>query len=269
MGTMMIQFFNEGEATEFDDETNNYGHANGKSSFVPVEFNSHPKASFKFGPKDFIEANGTRFWENSGIAAGRAVQRAILKTATELICAANIPTTGTDSSTALPFGDWNVLEAAGKLTKEKVAEDCRAACDLAEIDPAECVLLLNGRAYGEVLATLDAHAYGGTEAIRSGMIEGLYGFDAVMCNDSFKTGENLLGAIVPRSAIGVAARTIPIVNPAKFDEVGTITDEKSGLTIQLRRGGDWKTDSAVLTAEALFGAKLLQPTKIVRIVSAA
>ena len=56
---------------------------------------------------------------------------------------------------------------------------------------------------------------------------------------------------------------------ARRRDVGTISDDKSGLVIQFRRGGDWKTDKSTLTAEALFGSKLLQPTKIVRIVSAA
>ena len=141
--------------------------------------------------------------------------------------------------------------------------------------------MLTAKAYGEVLASLDANLYGGPEAIRFGMIEGLYGFDAVMENDLLNktldpssgklvdNGENLVGVIVPRNALGVAGRVLPVLNPKLYDEVGTVTDEKSGLTLQFRRGGAWETDRAVMTCEALFGAKLLQPTKIVRIVTAA
>ena len=101
------------------------------------------------------------------------------------------------------------------------------------------------------------------------MVEGLYGFDAVMENDMLLKSENLIGAIVPRNAIGVAGRILPVVNPKLYDEVGTVTDEHSGLTLQFRRTGDQATDRAVMTCEALFGASLLQPTKIVRIVSQA
>ena len=63
------------------------------------------------------------------------------------------------------------------------------------------------------------------------------------------------------NALGVAARTIPVLNANLYTEVGTVSDDKSGLVIQFRRGGDWKTDKSTLTAEALFGSKLLQPTK--------
>ena len=60
-----------------------------------------------------------------------------------------------------------------------------------------------------------------------------------------------------------------MLNPQLCQEVGTVTDEGSGMTLQFRRVGDANTDASTLTGEALFGAKLLQPTKIVRIVSAA
>ena len=277
--TMMIQFFDDGEAEEFNAATNNYSHADGSTSFIPVTFTNHPKKSFAFTPQDFLAVNGSKFWENSGAAAGRAVEIAILKTVSQYLSAANIPTSGTDSQTdatgrttgtLLDFGAWNEYVAGtGAFDKNAVAIKCREACDNAEINAGECVLMLNAKAYGQVLASLDANLYGGPEAIRFGMIEGLYGFDAVMENDLLLKNENLIGCIIPRNAIGIAGRVLPVLNPKLYDEVGTVTDEHSGLTMQFRRGGDWETDRSVMTCEALFGAKLLQPTKIVRVVSEA
>lgn len=277
--TMMIQFFDDGEAEEFNAATNNYSHADGSTSFIPVTFTNHPKKSFAFTPQDFLAVNGSKFWENSGAAAGRAVEIAILKTVSQYLSAANIPTTGTDSQTdstgrttgtLLDFGAWNEFVAGtGAFDKNAVAIKCREACDNAEINAGECVLMLNAKAYGQVLASLDANLYGGPEAIRFGMIEGLYGFDAVMENDLLLKNENLIGCIIPRNAIGIAGRVLPVLNPKLYDEVGTVTDEHSGLTMQFRRGGAWETDRSVMTCEALFGAKLLQPTKIVRVVSEA
>lgn len=277
--TMMIQFFDDGEAGEFDAATNNYSHADGSTSFIPVTFTNHPKKSFAFAPEDFLAVNGSKFWENSGAAAGRAVEIAILKTVSQYLSAANIPTTGTDShtdstgrttGTLLDFGAWNeYIAGTGAFDKNTVAIKCRQACDNAEINAGECVLMLNAKAYGEVLASLDANLYGGPEAIRFGMIEGLYGFDSVMENDLLLKNENLIGCIIPRNAIGIAGRVLPVLNPKLYDEVGTVTDEHSGLTMQFRRGGAWETDRSVMTCEALFGAKLLQPTKIVRVVSEA
>lgn len=290
--TMMIQFFDDGMAGEFNASTNNYGHADGSTSFIPVTFGSHIKKSFAFTPQDFLAVNGSKFWENSGVAAGRAVEIGILLAASKLFSAALIPTSGQDkqedassgrvTGTLLDFGTWNeAVFGTGAFDKNSVAIQARQYCDAAEINPGECVLMLTAKAYGEVLASLDANLYGGPEAIRFGMIEGLYGFDAVMENDLLNktlepstgklvdNGENLVGVIVPRNALGVAGRVLPVLNPKLYDEVGTVTDEKSGLTLQFRRGGAWETDRAVMTCEALFGAKLLQPTKIVRIVTAA
>jgi hypothetical protein len=277
--TMMIQFFDDGEAAEYNAETNNYSHADGSTSFIPVTFTNHPKKSFAFTPEDFLKVNGSKFWENSGAASGRAVEIAILKTVSQYINKTMIPTSGTDrqedstgrvTGTLLDFGAWNeAVFGTGTFDKNAVAVNCREYCDAAEINPGECVLMLNASAYGRVLASLDANLYGGPEAIRFGMIEGLYGFDAVMENDLLLKTQGLIGAIIPRNAIGVAGRILPIVNPKLYEEVGTITDEHSGLTLQFRRGGSWETDRAVMTCEALFGAKLLQPTKIVRIVSEA
>lgn len=278
--TMMIQFFDDGEASEFDLKTNNYGDADGTTSFVPVRFGHHLKKSFAFTPQDFIAVNGTRFWEKSGQAASRAITRGAFKAVSKIINRKNVKVSGVDkhetedgyiTGTQLSFGSWNEAVFSGsKFSKDIVATKCREFCDAAEIDPAESVLLLNGKAYGEVLSTLDANLYGGPEAIRSGMIEGLYGFGTVMLNDQLGgDGENLLGAIVPANALGIAGRVVPILNSNLIIESGTVTDENSRLTIQFRRIGDANTDSSTLTAEALFGAKLLQPTKVVRIVSQA
>ena len=276
--TMMIQFFDDGEANEYNAETNNYGDADGSTSFIPVTFTNHPKKSFAYTPENFIEVNGSKFWENSGTAAGRAVEIAILKTVSQYLSAAYIKTIGQDkqvdgtgrvTGTLLDFGSWNEqVFGTGAFDKNAVAIQAREYCDAAEINAGECVLMLNAKAYGQVLASLDANLYGGPEAIRFGMIEGLYGFDAVMENDMLLKTENLIGCIIPRNAIGIAGRVLSVLNPKEYEEVGTVTDEHSGLTMQFRRGGDWKTDRSVMTCEALFGAKLLQPTKIVRIVSA-
>ena len=51
---------------------------------------------------------------------------------------------------------------------------------------------------------------------------------------------------MPVNALGVAARTIPVLNANLYTEVGTVSDDKSGLVIQFRRGGDWKTDKSTL-----------------------
>lgn len=279
--TMLIQFFDDGTADEFNRESNNYGDADASSSFIPVKFSNHPKKTFEFTPDDYLNIGSNR-WQRAGEAMGRAVSRALLQTAVKLINPTNIPTSGTDQKieedgtklgTLLDFGSFNemVLTGTDKFTKSVVAEGLTAQCADADIDPSETVVLVNGKEFGELMNTLDANTYGGPSVIQNGRIEGLYGFRAVVKIDQLTTvaGSNLRAALVPANALGIAGRTIPVLNPKLYEDVGTVTDDKSGLVIQFRRGGDWRKDTSDLTAEALFGAKLLQPTKIVRIVSAA
>lgn len=277
--TMLVQFFDDGVAGEFNAESNNYGHADGSVSFIPVKFGNHAKKTFQFTPQDYLNIGSNR-WQQAGDAAGRSISRALLQTTVKLITPTNIPTTGKDEKeeedgtklgTLLNFGSFNEYvyadDSSHKFTKDFVAEEMTNACDNADIDPADTVLLCNGKEFGQLLATLDANTYGDRSAIAEGRINGLYGFRSVIKVDNLTNiaGSGLRAALVPVNALGVAARTIPVLNSKLYEEVGTVTDEKSGLVIQFRRGGDWKTDTTDLTAEALFGAKLLQPTKIVRI----
>ncbi len=277
--TMLVQFFDDGEAEDFNRETNNYGHASASSSFVEVKFGTHIKKTFEFTPDDYLNIGSNR-WQNAGDAMGRSVSRGLLKRACAIINKTNIPTSGQDkkvaedgtiTGTLLNFGAWNEKVYANAITKSVVAEEFYDACSKADIDPADTVVMLNGKKFGQLLASLDANVYGDRSAIAEGRIPGLYGFRAVIKNDMLPadSAEHLFGALVPVNALGIAGRTIPVLNPQEYAEVGTVTDDASGLVIQFRRGGDWRTDCSDLTAEALFGSKLLQPTKIVRLVSEA
>jgi hypothetical protein len=158
-------------------------------------------------------------------------------------------------------------------------------------DDDVCRALWNASAIGAIVArnASVAGAEGGCQAevgtataMAASAICELLGADPARCLSAASTAiSNLLGLVCDpvrglvehpcqtRNAIGVAGRVLPVLNPKLYDEVGTVTDEHSGLTLQFRRGGAWETDRAVMTCEALFGAKLLQPTKIVRIVSEA
>ena len=277
--SLLIPVISDAEAGAFDRTSNNYGDVNGSVKYVPMTFNNHAKHSFGFTENDFNLVNGTSFWAKAGEASARAVARKIAATVGGLINSTNIPTSGdcqityfdadgneqnTDNGT---FTSANEVKVTGELTKAKVA-GFRAACKAADIPVGDTVLALNSVKFAELLALLDANMYGGSEAIRNGIIPFLYGYKAVMEMDELND-TNLFGALIPSTSIAIASRILPVMNPKLYDEVGTTTDDKSELTIQFRRGGDWRTGDSVATAEVLFGAKLVQPTKIVRLVTAA
>lgn len=278
--SLLIPVISDAEAGAFDRTSNNYGDVNGSVKYVPMTFNNHAKHSFGFTENDFNLVNGTSFWAKSGEASARAISRKIAATIGGLINSKNIPTSGkckityfdadgneqdTDTGTFSSANEVTVTDEL--LTKAEVA-GFRAACKEADIPVGDTVLALNSVKFAELLALLDANMYGGSEAIRNGIIPFLYGYKAVMEMDELNdTG--LIGALIPSTSIAIASRILPVMNPKLYDEVGTTTDDKSELTIQFRRGGDWRTGDSVATAEVLFGAKLVQPTKIVRLVTAA
>jgi hypothetical protein len=123
--------------------------------------------------------------------------------------------------------------------------------------------MLDSANFATLLSLLDYYTYGDREAIKDGVVPGLYGFKAVMENNYLPAGTK--GALVAEDALVVAGRTIAVQSPRVYQEVGYTTDEDSGLTLGLRRGADWATGMNYATVEALFGAALVQPGKAVKL----
>lgn len=132
-----------------------------------------------------------------------------------------------------------------------------------DIPVDRCVVALNPTAYAKVLGHLDSNVFGGYEAIRLGVIPGLYGFKAFVCTTYLPEG--VVGAIILDSAIGVASRYLAPATPGAYPEAWSATDE-SGFTLGARRFMDLNTGSDKFAMDALFGATVLQPSKIVRLV---
>lgn len=280
--TLLVPIVYDTEAGEFNRESNNYLTPNGSLMYAPMTFDTHVKHSFGFTANDFNLVNGTAFWSKTAEASTRAVSRKIANTVFGLITPSNIPTSGTykwditdkdgnvigSEGVPLEFGAWNEkVVGTGTFTKG-IAAQLRAACDAADIAAGDTILALNPVKFAELLDTLDAQLYGGPEAIRSGIIPNLYGYKAVVEVNEMPNAGNQIGALIPATSIAVAARILPVLNPKLYDEVGVTTDEKSGLAVQLRRAGNVATDDSIGTVECLLSARLIQPTKIVRIVTA-
>lgn len=241
--TMKVPVFTPGTATAFNASSNNYEKADGTVTYADVLFDKHVKNTFAFSDTDFTLVNGTTFWANAGKASGTAISKAIAAAVGEKIAATSKTST---------------LASVTKAT----AAALRKVCAENEVDPATCVILLSPDYFAQLLATLDANIYGGAEAIKLGIIDGLYGFKAVV--ESSDLGSNA-GAIVPEDALVVAGRVVPVMSPAVYEEVGQTADEVSGLVIGVRRHGNPATGGNFCTHEALFGAALVQPTKVIKL----
>ena len=245
-----VPIFNVGDAATFDAATNNYEGTDQGVTGVDVNIDNHLVKSVFYTDRDFAECD-VQFFEG----AGKAIATVLAKGAVN-------QTIGLINATSVTQAQVMALAKFGQKTA--VADLYRVA-DSFDMAPGECVLLLTPAAFAALLATLDANVYGGDEAIRNGYIPGLYGFKSViMCN---ALADGLNGVIAHTEAIGVAARYLA-PDAAAYTETGMITDEHTGLTIGFRRFANPATGKRYIAGEMLYGSKLVQPDKIVRLTNA-
>lgn len=158
----------------------------------------------------------------------------------------------------------NVTTTATTPTTKQTVAGLYAIAEQNDIPVDRCVVALAPAQFAAVLGMLDANVYGGSEAVRLGVIEGLYGFKGFVCTSNLPEGTQ--GAVICDSAIGVASRYLAPGTEGAYPEAWEATDE-DGFTLGFRRFMDLNTGSNKFAGDVLFGAKILQPTKIVRLVA--
>ena len=245
-----VPVFNIGNAAEFNADTNNYAGTTQDVAGVDVNLDKHFVKSVFYTDRDLVECNDDFFTE-AGRGIGEQLSRAAVTQVTGMLTNAQI----TKST---------VLTLANFADKKNIANLYKIADDN-DLNPADVVLLLTPAAFAAVLANLDADVYGGNEAIRDGMIPGLYGFGGVVMANTLASGLN--GVMVHKEAIGIASRYLA-PDASAYSEVSQITDEATGLTIGFRRFAVPETGKRYIAGEMLYGAALLQKDKIVLIKNA-
>lgn len=241
--TMKIPVYNGAPASTFNASSNNYENTDGSVTWVSVTFGNHYKSTFEITDKDMLDFNATSFWTNVGIAQGRAIGLAIESAVGGLF-----------TTTAIT----NTANIGATITKKSMAS-VRVNSASVGADPARSVMLLAPAVFAEVLALLDANVYGNAQAIQDGMVEGLYGYKAIMECSSLPQG--VAGVVVPEDAVAVASRLIRVGSPKVYEEVGSAVDPDSGFVVGVRRHGSPAKGTNFGTMEVLFGAALAQAGK--------
>lgn len=238
--TMKIPVFNIEAATTFNKSTNNYGKGDADLSYADVAFN-HVVKSF-----EFTDAQLTQAPEGVFAGAGMAVGRCVALAVSNAIETALKATDATGTALTLPKA-WGKGDLASLISGLENAE--------------KSVIVASPALFGQIIALFDAGAYGGSEAVRNGVLDGgVFGCKAVIKANI--TGADAL--VVPEDALVVATRTVPCGSPSVYAEVGTESDE-NGFTIGFRKFGDPKTGSNYVAAEAMIGAGIVQKAKVQKI----
>jgi len=192
-----------------------------------------------------------QWWEQKAVADANADADAMMNDLATLITGDN-------------YGDTPTDKIAIALTgfKQQSVAAIRAAAIKKGLPPGSCVLVLNGDYFSALLGTLDAHVYGGIEAIREGRLPNLYGFKEIVEWPNLQ----IPGFVCRPDALAVANRYLPPVDPRAYEEVGTVTDDQSGLTLGVRRYVERSTGQMNTSLELFYGRDIGQANGLLRIV---
>lgn len=233
------------EAGEFDANSNNYFGGQKEVDGKTVSLDKLFVKSLMFTDRDFGDTE-VQFFKDGGIAIANKIASC------------------TNDYVFKMINDTNVTnaEALGTVTKNTVASLYKVAADK-DISVGDAVLCLNPLKFSQLLAILDSSTYGGPEAIRRGVVTGLYGFKSVICSNKLPT--STVGAIIGLGTIAVVNRYNAPGIAGAYPMVERKTDE-NGFTIGFRYGTDLAKGYNYLACDALVGAKVLDSSKIVRLV---
>lgn len=242
--SIAVPVYNFTDAAAFSDE-NNYGTGSNEIGGELITLNQHLVKSVSI--TDVEEAE-------TGISWARDTAGALADTLTRGV---NAYVFGLINAT-------NVTQTATTPTTKQTVAGLYAIAEQNDIPVDRCVVALAPTQFSAVLGMLDANVYGGSEAVRLGVIPGLYGFKGFVCTSNLPEGTQ--GAVICDSAIGVASRYLAPGTEGAYPEAWEATDE-DGFTLGFRRFMDLNTGSNKFAGDVLFGAKILQSTKIVRLVA--
>lgn len=222
----------------FSSNSNDYETLTGTVSYVPVTLNTQVKATFKFDGLDTLDTPNAPYWSKCAEAGATSVSKYISSTFGGLFTA---PATG-----GVEFA------SVTKANLAKLRNSCAGRI-------ADTVLALAPAEYAEMLALFDTNVYGGYEAVRNGMVPGLYGFKAVV--ELRDAGEGVKGALIPSNAIAIASRAVAVGDQSIYSEFGNVTDE-NGFTLTTFRHGSAAKGTGFINIACQFGMAKVQPDAI-------
>jgi len=241
-----VAMVNGGTSENFSESTD-YEHETGSLTDVFVTLDKQPKSTIALSGKDVLELANSPFWNRVAEAGRNAIANAVEKSIGDAI------TTALDSIT-------KETTALGTLTLAKLA-GLRGKC---KGKIGDTVLVLSPEKFDEALGLFDSSVYGGTEAVRGGVIPNLYGFKAVVRMElpDYADSTPSTAALIPSNAIAVATRAVAVGDESCYSEIGTQADE-NGFAITVMRHGSAAKGKGYLNVTALVGATVVDAANIV------
>lgn len=129
-----------------------------------------------------------------------------------------------------------------------------------DIPVDKSILVLSPDHFAQILSLVDYKMVGTGTYIENGVLPGMFGFKGIIASNFLPTGWE--GAVVLDEALGIASKYLAPMTAGAYPQAWSATDD-NGFTIGFRRYMDLATGRNNFAVESLFGAKVLQPKKII------
>jgi len=241
------------EAGTFDRANNNFARPAGTPKTATVTFGDPIIAGFAVTAAQARNIQ-RRWWEGKAELNATAVAASASTAVTNLVTKANFAKAVTNVGNAASFAKAGVAKIAAAI--ENATNKLRVKFS---------TLALSGEYFYNLLSGLDANVYGGTEAIRNGVIPGLFGFGKVM----LVHGLDCPGFVCEPSAIAFGARAFRPVDDTPYRAVREIKEPESGLTLTLVEYPDGPSGDLSESLTTQIGAAVGEAGSLVRLVAGA
>ena len=240
------------EAGTFNRTSNNFARPAGTPKSATVTFGEPIITGFAV-TADQASKIEKRWWEGKAELNATAVASSASSAITNLITDSNFEKVVTGVGAAAAFAKSGVAKIAAAV--ENSTNKLRVKFS---------TLALSGEYFYALLAGLDASVYGGTEAIRNGVIPGLFGFGKVM----LMHGLEIPGFVCEPSAIAFASRGFRPADDKPYRAIREIKDPESGLTLTLVEYGDGPSGDLSESVTTRIGAAVGDAGALVRLQAA-
>ena len=241
------------DAGTFDRANNNFARPAGTPKAATVTFGDPIITGFAVTAAQARNIQ-KRWWEGKAELNATSVASSASTAVTNLVTRANFAKAVTNVGNASSFVKAGVAKIAAAV--ENATNKLRVKF---------CTLALSGEYFYNLLSGLDANVYGGTEAIRNGVIPGLFGFGRVM----LMHGLEIPGFVCEPSAIAFGARAFRPVDDRPYNTVREIKEPESGLTLTLVEYPDGPSGDLSESITCQIGASVGDGGSLVRLVSGA
>ena len=229
-------------AALFDASTNNYENG-GSATEAAITVSAQYLAGFGVTPQQWSDGLGAfnGLFEQMGENAGRAVARSVEDAVVGQVKAGSTTKAASIAQTKTGFTS---------LYKECIENN---------LDPENCILVLNPTAYSKMLDTINGTIVNMQSAIETGYIDNFLGFKRVLCSKSVDAG--YIGFIAEYGAIGIVGRKIPLLD--NYPIYGEFVDANTGIPMTLLGHQRLSDGKWFINATALFGTNIVDPDGLV------